>query len=78
MYNLNQPRVFTTARREKYESSKVRQKIQQFKRLIENYRRHIVCIVIFYGIAAGLFAERSYCEYDTMTFISVGVKGKAK
>ncbi|KAG9489487.1 hypothetical protein GDO78_005456 [Eleutherodactylus coqui] len=48
------------ARREKYESSKIRQKIQQFKRLIENYRRHIVCIVIFYGIAAGLFVERAY------------------
>ncbi|XP_044130157.1 dual oxidase 1-like [Bufo gargarizans] len=56
----NQPRLFTTARREKYESSKIRQKIQQFKRLIENYRRHIVCIVIFYGISAGLFAERGY------------------
>ncbi|XP_072004098.1 dual oxidase 1-like [Engystomops pustulosus] len=56
----NQPGVFTTAKREKYESSKVRQKIQQFKRLIENYRRHIVCLVIFYGISAGLFAERGY------------------
>ncbi|XP_075711304.1 dual oxidase 1-like [Rhinoderma darwinii] len=59
-YKLNQPHVFTTARREKYESSKIRQKMQQFKRLIENYRRHIVCIVIFYGISAGLFVERGY------------------
>ncbi|KAM4036443.1 dual oxidase 1-like [Anomaloglossus baeobatrachus] len=56
----NQSCVFTTAKREKYESSKIRQKIQQFKRLIENYRRHIVCLVIFYGISAGLFAERGY------------------
>ncbi|XP_056428537.1 dual oxidase 1-like isoform X2 [Hyla sarda] len=59
-YKVNKPRVFTTARREKYESSKIRQKIQQFKRLIENYRRHIVCLVIFYGISAGLFTERGY------------------
>ncbi|KAM5172929.1 dual oxidase 1-like isoform 2-T2 [Mantella aurantiaca] len=59
-YNLNGPNVYTTARREKYESSKVRQKIQQFKRLIENYRQHIICIVIFYGISAGVFTERAY------------------
>ncbi|XP_063782342.1 dual oxidase 2-like [Pseudophryne corroboree] len=59
-YRIDQPKVYTTARREKYESSKIRQKIQQFKRLIENYRRHIVCIVIFFGISAGLFAERGY------------------
>ncbi|XP_075064232.1 dual oxidase 1-like [Mixophyes fleayi] len=57
---LNQSTVHTRARREKYESNKIRQKIQQFKRLIENYQRHIVCIVIFYGISAGLFAERGY------------------
>ncbi|XP_073475001.1 dual oxidase 1-like [Aquarana catesbeiana] len=59
-YNLREPNVYTTARREKYESSKVRQKIQQFKRLIENYRRHITCFVIFYGISAGVFTERAY------------------
>ncbi|KAM9311860.1 dual oxidase 1-like [Gastrophryne carolinensis] len=59
-YTLNQPDLYTTARRQKYESSKFRQKIQEFKRFIENYRRHIVCMVIFFGISAGLFAERSY------------------
>ncbi|KAM4748977.1 dual oxidase 1-like [Rhinophrynus dorsalis] len=59
-YQLQQPAIYTEAKRAKYESSKVRQKIQQFKRLIENYRRHIVCLVIFYGISLGLFAERAY------------------
>ncbi|XP_053575324.1 dual oxidase 2-like [Bombina bombina] len=59
-YQLNKPTVYSEARRERYHSSKIRQKIQQFKRLIENYRRHIVCLVIFYGISAGLFVERSY------------------
>ncbi|XP_069837963.1 dual oxidase 2-like isoform X3 [Dendropsophus ebraccatus] len=59
-YEVNKTHVFTTARRGKYESSKIRQKIQQFKRLIENYKRHIVCMVIFYGISAGVFAERGY------------------
>ncbi|OCT87022.1 hypothetical protein XELAEV_18020714mg [Xenopus laevis] len=55
-----QSNIYTVARREKYETSKIRQKIQQFKRLVENYRRHIVCLVIFYGISAGLFVERAY------------------
>ncbi|XP_053317809.1 dual oxidase 2-like isoform X2 [Spea bombifrons] len=58
--NSTQPRIYTEARRIKYESSKLRQKIQQLKRLIENYKRHIVCVTIFYGISAGLFAERAY------------------
>uniref|UniRef100_A0A4W3IDZ9 NAD(P)H oxidase (H2O2-forming) n=1 Tax=Callorhinchus milii TaxID=7868 RepID=A0A4W3IDZ9_CALMI len=52
--------LLTPAKREKYNRSKVHQKVQQFKRFIENYRRHIVCVLIFYGIAAGLFVERAY------------------
>ncbi|XP_069758681.1 dual oxidase 2-like [Narcine bancroftii] len=54
------PKPFTEAKREKYNRSKVQQKIQQFKRFIENYRRHIICVLIFYGIAAGVFVERAY------------------
>uniref|UniRef100_UPI00398F410F dual oxidase 2 n=1 Tax=Pristiophorus japonicus TaxID=55135 RepID=UPI00398F410F len=54
------PRPYTEAKREKYNRSKVHQKVQQFKRFIENYRRHIVCVLIFYGIAAGVFVERAY------------------
>ncbi|XP_078541091.1 dual oxidase 2-like [Lissotriton helveticus] len=52
--------LYTEARRETYPKSKVAQKIQQFKRFIENYRRHIVCVVLFYAISLGLFAERAY------------------
>uniref|UniRef100_A0A8C5P9H6 NAD(P)H oxidase (H2O2-forming) n=1 Tax=Leptobrachium leishanense TaxID=445787 RepID=A0A8C5P9H6_9ANUR len=59
-YNVNQRQIYTEARREKYERNKLRQKIQQLKRWVENYRRHIVCLTIFYGISAGLFAERGY------------------
>ncbi|OCT89499.1 dual oxidase 2 [Xenopus laevis] len=55
-----QSNIYTVARRDKYETSKIRQKIQQYKRLVENYRRHIVCLVIFFGISAGLFVERAY------------------
>ncbi|XP_029431074.1 dual oxidase 2-like isoform X2 [Rhinatrema bivittatum] len=55
-----QPHLYTEARREKYHKSKIQQKIQQFKRFIENYRRHIVCVVIFYAISAGVFAERAF------------------
>lgn len=38
------------------------QKLQQFKRFVENYRRHIVCTTIFSAICVGLFAERAYCK----------------
>ncbi|XP_062998433.1 dual oxidase 2 [Elgaria multicarinata webbii] len=55
-----QPHLYTEARRERYRRSKVHQKIQQFKRFIENYRRHIICVVIFSAITAGVFVERAY------------------
>uniref|UniRef100_K7GB35 NAD(P)H oxidase (H2O2-forming) n=1 Tax=Pelodiscus sinensis TaxID=13735 RepID=K7GB35_PELSI len=43
----HQPHLYTEAQRTKYQRSKVHQKVQQFKRFIENYRRHIVCVVLF-------------------------------
>ncbi|NXT47307.1 DUOX2 oxidase, partial [Pluvianellus socialis] len=52
--------LYTEAQRKKYERNKVQQKIQEFKRFIENYRRHIVCVVLFSAITAGLFVERAY------------------
>lgn len=60
---LNQPHLYTEARRERYQRSKISQKIQQFKRFIENYRRHIICVMIFSAITAGVFVERAYCEF---------------
>ncbi|KAL8197165.1 UNVERIFIED_CONTAM: Dual oxidase 2, partial [Gekko kuhli] len=60
--SLPQPHLYTEARREKYHRGLVHQKIQHFKRFIENYRRHIICVVIFSAITAGVFAERAYCE----------------
>ncbi|XP_062858438.1 dual oxidase 1 [Trichomycterus rosablanca] len=54
------PKLYVKAQRERYIRSRVQQKIQQFKRFVENYRRHIVCVVIFYGITAGLAMERCY------------------
>uniref|UniRef100_A0A8D2JHM9 Uncharacterized protein n=1 Tax=Varanus komodoensis TaxID=61221 RepID=A0A8D2JHM9_VARKO len=58
-----QPHLYTEARRERYQRSKVHQRIQQFKRFIENYRRHIICVVIFSAITVGVFVERAYCEF---------------
>ncbi|KYO21449.1 dual oxidase 2 [Alligator mississippiensis] len=55
-----QPHLYTEAQRKKYQRSKVQQKIQTFKRFIENYRRHIVCVVLFSAITAGVFVERAY------------------
>lgn len=54
------PSVYTEARRQKYERSKVKQKIQQFKRFIENYRRHIFCAATFFAITAAVCVERAY------------------
>ncbi|NWQ96895.1 DUOX2 oxidase, partial [Burhinus bistriatus] len=58
--NQYQLHLYTEAQRKKYERNKVQQKIQEFKRFIENYRRHIVCVVLFSTITAGLFVERAY------------------
>ncbi|NWV18318.1 DUOX2 oxidase, partial [Origma solitaria] len=52
--------LYTEAQRKKYERNRVQQKIQEFKRFVENYRRHIVCVVLFSAITAGVFAERAY------------------
>ncbi|RXN27667.1 dual oxidase 1-like protein [Labeo rohita] len=53
-------KVYVKPQRERYNRSPVQQCIQQFKRFIENYRRHIICMVIIYGITAGLALERCY------------------
>ncbi|NWX91519.1 DUOX2 oxidase, partial [Nothoprocta pentlandii] len=58
--NHYQVHVYTEAQRKKYQRNKVQQKIQEFKRFIENYRRHIVCVVLFSAITASLFVERAY------------------
>ncbi|NWR41001.1 DUOX2 oxidase, partial [Regulus satrapa] len=56
-YQLN---LYTEAQRKRYERNRVQQKIQEFKRFVENYRRHIVCVVLFSAITIGVFAERAY------------------
>uniref|UniRef100_A0A7N5JG57 Uncharacterized protein n=1 Tax=Ailuropoda melanoleuca TaxID=9646 RepID=A0A7N5JG57_AILME len=48
------------AHREKFQCSRCHQTLQQFKRFIENYRRHIGCVAVFYAISGGLFLERAY------------------
>ncbi|OWK58826.1 Dual oxidase 2 [Lonchura striata] len=58
--NQYQLHLYTEAKRKKFERSRVRQKIQEFKRFVENYRRHIVCVILFSAITAGVFAERAY------------------
>ncbi|XP_053573547.1 dual oxidase 1-like [Bombina bombina] len=57
---LTETRLYTEAKKEKYQRSKFYQKIQEIKRFVENYRRHIVCVMIFYGICVGLFFDRVY------------------
>ncbi|NXG07616.1 DUOX2 oxidase, partial [Sakesphorus luctuosus] len=58
--NQYQLHLYTEAQRKKYERNPVQQKIQEFKRFVENYRRHIVCVVLFSAITAGVFVERAY------------------
>ncbi|XP_038562804.1 dual oxidase 1 isoform X2 [Micropterus salmoides] len=57
---VNTPNVYVKPKREQYIRNPIQQKIQQFKRFIENYRRHIVCFLIVYGITAGVTLERCY------------------
>uniref|UniRef100_A0A3Q2D4C6 NAD(P)H oxidase (H2O2-forming) n=1 Tax=Cyprinodon variegatus TaxID=28743 RepID=A0A3Q2D4C6_CYPVA len=54
------PAVYVKPKREQYIRNPVQQKVQQFKRFIENYRRHIVCFIIVFGITAGVITERCY------------------
>ncbi|KAM5337869.1 dual oxidase 2 isoform 2-T2 [Glossophaga mutica] len=54
------PRLYTEALQEKMQQGFLAQKLQQYKRFVENYLRHIMCIAVFSAICAGLFAERAY------------------
>uniref|UniRef100_A0A452UWQ2 NAD(P)H oxidase (H2O2-forming) n=1 Tax=Ursus maritimus TaxID=29073 RepID=A0A452UWQ2_URSMA len=54
------PRLYTEALKEKMQRGLLAQKFRQYKRFVENYRRHIVCAAVFSAICAGLFAERAY------------------
>lgn len=56
------PRLYTEALQEKKQSGFLAQKFKQYKRFVENYRRHIVCVTIFSAICIGLFADRAYCK----------------
>lgn len=69
--NIHTPNVYVKPKREKYIKNPVQQKIQQFKRFVENYRRHIVCFIIVYGITAGVALER--CYYYGLQSVSTGV-----
>lgn len=60
MLSVKTPNVYVKAKREQYIRNPVQQKVQQFKRFIENYRRHIVCFIIVYGIVAGVTLDRCY------------------
>lgn len=67
---VNSPNVYVKPKREQYIRNPVQQKIQQFKRFIENYRRHIVCFIVVYGITAGVALERCYREYKSFPTVS--------
>ncbi|XP_030621162.1 dual oxidase 1 [Chanos chanos] len=54
------PSVYVKPQRKHYNRNPIRQRIQQFKRFVENYRRHIVSLIIVYGITAGVTLERCY------------------
>ncbi|XP_077372320.1 dual oxidase 2 isoform X2 [Festucalex cinctus] len=70
-FDLNTPKVYVKPKRDSYIRNPIRQKIQQFKRFIENYRRHIVCFIVVYGITAGVALER--CYYYSLQATSTGL-----
>ncbi|XP_062245894.1 dual oxidase 1 [Platichthys flesus] len=65
------PNVYVKPKRDQYIRNPVQQKIQHFKRFIENYRRHIVCFIVVYGIVAGVTLER--CYYYGLQAESTGI-----
>ncbi|KAM9753466.1 dual oxidase 1 [Menidia menidia] len=69
--SVRTPNVYVNPKREQYIRNPLQQKIQHLKRFIENYRRHIVCLVIVYGVTAGVTAER--CYYYGMQAESTGM-----
>nr|XP_046249135.1 dual oxidase 1 isoform X2 [Scatophagus argus] len=69
--DVRTPNLYVKAKREQYIRNPIKQKIQQFKRFIENYRRHIVVFIIVYGIAAGVALER--CYYYTVEAETTGL-----
>ncbi|XP_068459768.1 dual oxidase 2 isoform X3 [Clinocottus analis] len=68
---VNTPNVYVRPKREQYIRNPIQQKIQHFKRFIENYRRHIVCFTVVYGIAAGVALER--CYYYSLQSDATGI-----
>ncbi|XP_075883262.1 dual oxidase 1 [Nelusetta ayraudi] len=58
--SVRAPNVYVNPKREQYERNPLWQKVQHFKRFIENYRRHIVCFIVVYAVTAGLCLERCY------------------
>ncbi|XP_006883008.1 PREDICTED: dual oxidase 2 [Elephantulus edwardii] len=64
-------RLYTEALQEKTQRGFLAQKLLQYKRFVENYRRHMVCVIVFSAICAGLFAERAY--YYSFTSPSSGI-----
>ncbi|XP_068579660.1 dual oxidase 1 [Cebidichthys violaceus] len=68
---VNTPNVYVKPKREQYIRNPIQQKIQHFKRFIENYRRHIVCFTVVYGITAGVVLER--CYYYGLQSDSTGI-----
>ncbi|XP_042352652.1 dual oxidase 1 [Plectropomus leopardus] len=69
--SVNTPNVYVKPKREQYIRNPIQQKIQHFKRFIENYRRHIICFLVVYGIAAGVSLER--CYYYGLQSDSTGI-----
>ncbi|XP_034541530.1 dual oxidase 1 [Notolabrus celidotus] len=68
---VNTPDVYVKPKREQYIRNPIQLKVQQFKRFIENYRRHIVCFIFVYGITAGVALER--CYYYALQSESTGI-----
>lgn len=67
--SVTTPNVYVKPKRDQYIRNPVRQKVQQFKRFVENYRRHIMSFVVVYGVTAGVIIERCYCERNSSSLV---------
>lgn len=69
--SLPSAQLYVQPQRGDYKRNPVQQRVQQLKRFVENYRRHIICLLIISGISAGLALER--CYYYGLQAVSSGV-----
>ena len=62
LFRASTPAVFIDPAELKEEKSRISRWWKSVKRNTENYKRHILCMLIFYSITIALVVERALCK----------------